>query len=108
MATDVFRTAAATLYVSASISAAAAVALPSAAEGNTVRFVNEGPNRCYVAVGASGVVATTPSTVAANTCIPILAGTDVVFQLGPNDTFFSHVTLTGETARLIVSVSKGE
>lgn len=75
----------------------------------TVRLVNEGPNRCYVAVGGSGVVATVPDgTTPAATCTPVLGGEDVVLSgLSPGDTHISAVTRSGETATLIVSIGGG-
>ena len=95
--------------VTSTASTAKSMGLTPQVAATTVRLVNEGPNRCYVAVGGSAVVATVPDgTTATATCTPVLGGEDVVLSnLNPGDTHISAVTRSGETATLIVSIGGG-
>ncbi len=85
-----------------------AVALPTGA-GNQIRLVNEGPNIAFVALGASTVTATLPTTGAGvTTCTPVLAGEDVVLTRSPLvDTFISTICRASGTATLTVSIGDG-
>lgn len=80
---------------------------PVANSTNTVRLVNEGPNRCYIAVGGSTVAATVPTGTAAATATPVLAGEDVTLDILPGHTYISAICRAGETATLIVQNDEG-
>lgn len=72
-------------------------------DNTTVRIVNEGPNRAYIAVGSSTVAATVPSGTAASTATPILPGEDITVSVIPGHTHISAICRSSETATLIVS-----
>jgi hypothetical protein len=74
---------------------------------STVRLVNEGPNRCYVALGGSSVAATVPTGTAAATATPVLAGEDIILSLSPSQTYISAICRASETATLIVQNGEG-
>ena len=97
-----------TKTVAATASALTAVALPTGA-GNQVRIVNEGPNICFVALGAAGVLATLPTTGGGvTTCTPVLAGEDVILTRSPTvDINISTICRASGTATLTVSVGEG-
>ena len=91
--------------VSATATASTAAALGMAPEASglfTVRLVNEGPHRCYVAFGGSAVEATVPTATALATATPVLAGEDLILSISPSQTHISAITRTSETATLIV------
>lgn len=95
--------------VAATAAALTAVVLP-AGDGKTVRVVNEGPNICFIALGASTVAATLPTTGAGTkTCCAVVPGTDVVFERNPAvDTHISTICRASGTATLSVYVGEGE
>lgn len=98
-----------TFSVSVTSTASTGKALGSApSQSATVRLVNEGANRCYVAFGGSGITATVPDgTTPVGTCTPVLSGEDVILSVGSSQTHISAVTRATETATLIVSVGEG-
>lgn len=67
------------INMSVTTTASASVALPGI--GDVVRIVNEGPNNIYFAIGVGSQTATVPTTTAAATCTPVLAGTDITFSI---------------------------
>ena len=95
--------------VTSTATTAKSMSLTPQAMETTIRLVNEGPNRCYIAVGGSAVVATVPDgTTATATCTPVLGGEDIVLcNLQPGDTHISAVSRSNETATLIVSIGGG-
>ena len=101
------------ITVAATSSALTAVALPVGADvtnsGNVIRIVNEGPNICFVALGAAGVLATLPTTGAGvTTCVPVLAGSDIVLSRSPLvDRYISTICRAAGTATLTVQVGEG-
>lgn len=102
-----------TITVAATASALTAVALPVGADtttvGNSIRIVNEGPNICFIAMGASTVLATLPANGAGvTTCIPVLSGEDLILTRSPLvDRFISTICRSSGTATLTVSVGEG-
>lgn len=101
------------ITVAATSSALTAVALPVGTDvttaGNVVRIVNEGPNICFVALGAAAVLATLPATGAGvTTCVPVLANSDIVLSRNPLvDRFISTICRASATATLTVQVGEG-
>ena len=95
------------ITVAATASALSAVALPGS--GNQVRIVNEGPNICFVALGASSVAATLPTTGAGvTTCTPVMAGEDIILTRSPLvDLYISTICRASGTATLTVHVGEG-
>lgn len=86
--------------------ASVSVALPNL--GNTLRIVNEGPNIAFIATGASAQVATLPTTSAANTCTPVLAGSDVSFTISNIAVRqISAICRAAGTAALTIQVGEG-
>ena len=112
-ATEPFSATALGITVAATSSALTAVALPVGVDvltgGSSVRVVNEGPNICFIALGASNVAATLPTTGAGvTTCTPVLPGTDVVLTRSPLvDRFISTICRASQTATLTVRVGRG-
>lgn len=108
-----FSATALTITVAGTQTALTAVALPVGTDvttaGNSIRVVNEGPNICFIALGASTVLATLPTTGAGvTTCIPVLSGEDVILSRSPtSDRFISTVCRSSGTATLTVSVGEG-
>jgi hypothetical protein len=98
------------IQLTATTTASASVALPflQGAPGDTLRIVNEGPNNAYIAVGRGAQTATVPGANQATTCTPVLAGSDVSFQISAaeSDLQISAITATG-TAVLDVQVGTG-
>lgn len=96
------------ITVAATAAALSAVALPLS-DGNSIRIVNEGPNIVFVALGASDVAATLPTTGAgARTCTPVLSGSDVVLRRDPMvDKFISTICRAAGTATLTVHIDVG-
>lgn len=91
--------------IAVTTTASGSVALPGV--GDSIRLVNEGPNVCYVAIGSGAQTATLPSSTAATTCTPVLAGTDVTFGIPWDATLqISAITRSG-TATLNVQVGTG-
>ena len=95
------------INVTATTGALTAVALPTSA-GSNVLIYNEGSANVWVAIGASGVAATLPTTGAgAKTCLPVPAGSIQVFTRDPaNDLFISTIT-RASTANITVCVGDG-
>lgn len=84
-------------------SGAALGAAPNAGGPLQIRLVNEGPHRCYFAIGASTVTATVPTGTAVITCTPILAGEDITLTVLAGQTHISAISRSNESATLIVS-----
>ncbi len=97
-----------TKTVAATSSALTAVIVP-VGTGNQIRIVNEGPNICFVALGASNVAATLPTTGnGVTTCTPVLAGEDVILSRSPLvDLYISTICRSNQTATLTVSIGDG-
>lgn len=111
-ATQPFSASALGITVAATASALTAVALPQGSDtnaGNSIRIVNEGPNICFIALGASTVLATLPTTGAGTrTCVPVLAGEDVILSRTPNtDVYISTICRAAGTATLTVQIGEG-
>ena len=107
-----FSATALTKTVAATASALTAVILPQGTDtraGKNIRIVNEGPNICFVALGASTVLATLPTTGAGvTTCIPVLPGEDVILARNPTvDLYISTICRAAGTATLTVSTGEG-
>lgn len=85
----------------------ASTALPG--QGSVGRFVNEGPDNCYISVGIGTQVATVPSTsTAVATCTPVEAGEDIVLSIPSNAIQnISVICRSGKTATLLVSIGEG-
>lgn len=101
------------ITVAATASALTAVALPTGtdtkAAGNSVRIVNEGPNICFIALGASTVLATLPTATGVTTCVPVLPSTDIVLSRAPGtDLFISTICRAAGTSTLTVQVGEGQ
>lgn len=94
-----------TIAISGSSTATAAVALPGL--GGTIRFVNEGPNNAYVAVGIVGALATLPGATPSVTSVAIPAGEDIAFGI-PNDARLGISVICRATATCVLLVSVGE
>lgn len=96
------------ISVSATAAALSAVALPLGS-GNSIRIVNEGPNHVFIALGASSVAATLPTTGAGtNTCTCVLAGSDVTLRREPStDGYISTICRAAGTATLSVYIGEG-
>lgn len=94
-----------TIAISGTSTASASTPLPGV--GNIVRLVNEGTNNCYVSIGPDGQVATVPSSTAASTCTPILAGEDASFSIPNAQMNISIICRAAQTCTLIVSVGEG-
>ena len=101
------------ITVAATSSALTAVALPVGADttnsGNSIRIVNEGPNICFIALGATNVAATLPTTgTGVTTCTPVLSGSDIILTRSPLvDRYISTICRAGGTATLTVQVGEG-
>ena len=95
------------LSVSVTSTASTSAALPG--QGNSVRLCNEGPNNAYFSFGTTTQTATVPTSTAAATCTPVLAGTDVTLSIPTGSTLnFSAITKTaGETATVRIQVGEG-
>jgi len=95
-----------TISLSVTSTASAAVLIPGT--GNTIRLVNTGANKCFVAVGVSSIAATTPSGTSSTTSTCILAGSDVVFSRSPSsETYISAICESTETATLLIQSGEG-
>lgn len=77
--------------------------------GNSARFVNEGPNNCYVSVGTVAQTATVPGATGVRTSTPLLAGSDVILTI-PYSTalHIASICRNNSTATLIVSTGEGD
>lgn len=97
------------ISVAATASALTAVALPLS-DGNSIRIVNEGPSIAFVAIGASTVLATLPTTgVGTVTCVPILSGEDIILRRDASKgKFISTICRAAGTATLTVHVGTGQ
>ena len=113
-ATQPFSASSLGISVAATAAALTAVALPVGTNvttaGNSIRIFNEGPNVCFVALGASTVLATLPTTGAGvTTCCPIGIGEDVILTRSPLvDRFISTICRAAGTATLTVQVGEGQ
>ncbi len=97
------------ISVAATAVALSAVALPLS-DGNSIRIVNEGPNIVFVALGASDVAATLPTTgVGTRTCTAVLSGTDITLRRDPLvDKYISTICRAAGTGTLSVYVGEGQ
>jgi hypothetical protein len=98
-----------TLAISVTATSSTSAALPSL--GKIVRLVNEGPNNCYVSIGADAQTATVPPTSnPVSTCTVIMAGEDAVFSIPQNGTTplnIAAICRATQTATLLVQVAEG-
>ena len=104
-----------TLAISCTATSSTSQALPGL--GGTIRFVNEGPNHCYVSVGTGAQTATLPPTSNPTaTCTPVLSGEDLVLSVpipttpatgNPVPFNIAAVCRSGETATLLIQVGTG-
>ena len=108
MAINSFGSSSSGISVPATATALVAVAMPTS-QGSGVRVVNEGPSVVFIAIGASTVLATLPTTgTGAVTCTPVLVGEDVIFARNPyTDTFISTICRSAGTAVLTVQCGEG-
>lgn len=95
-----------TLPISVTSTASTSAALP--AKGSVIRCVNEGPNKCFISIGAGTQTATLPNATPTATSTPVLAGTDIVLSI-PSDAVYniSAICRSTETATLDVQVGEG-
>jgi hypothetical protein len=99
------------VIINATATASSSLQLPES--GHTIRLANEGPSTVYVAVGASGITATLPSTTfasATRTSTPVLPGEDASFTLnwfGNNERYVSAICDSGKTARVFIQIGEG-
>ena len=95
-----------TLPISVTSTASTSTALP--AQGNSLRCINEGPNVCFISVGAGTQTAVLPNTTPVATSVPVLAGTDIVLTI-PNNAIqnISAICRANGTATLDVQVGEG-
>lgn len=97
--------------ISVTDSASTSTALPGI--GDTIRLVNEGPNNCFVSIGAGTQTATLPNATPTATSTPVLAGSDISLTI-PKDSAASPTALNisaicraSGTATLCVQVGQG-
>lgn len=78
--------------------------------GNSGRFVNEGPNNCYISVGVGAVqTATVPGSSGVRTSTPLLAGSDVILTIPYSTALHVGAICRGsQTATVIVSTGEGD
>ena len=100
-----------TILISVTATASTAVAIPGApsiAGAKTIRIVNYGDVKCFIAVGGSSVSATVPTGTASRTSTPVLPGGDSVFEVDLNvDGYISAICDTGESTSICVSYGDG-
>ena len=93
------------MLISVTSTASTSTALPN--KGNTLRVVNTGSSTAYISVGSSDQTAAVPTSTAAATGCPVLAGVDVSFSI-PDDSVQNISAITGSgTTSLIVQVGDG-
>lgn len=112
---QIFATGAPGISVAATAAALTAVALPignlleqAGAGIIQLRLVNEGPSVVFIATGASGVLATLPTTTATTTCNAVLPGSDMVLTLPGSHRFISTICRAAGTAVLTVYAGMGQ
>lgn len=94
--------------ITQAVTDAASTAVKIPGSGYMVRICNEGSNVAFIAAGSSTVAATVPAATEAQTCMAVLAGSDVIFQRDPNkDYYISAICRTGKTTTLTISCSNG-
>lgn len=96
------------ITVAATDAALTAVALP-AGTGNSIRIINESADIAFVALGASTVAATLPTTGAGvRTCTPCLPGEETILRRDPaTHTHISTICRSTKSATLTVHVDVG-
>lgn len=73
-----------------------------------IRIINDGSFTAFFDIGIGGQTATVPTTTAANTCCPILAGEDLIFSIPKNTALqISAICGSGESTILYVSIGDG-
>lgn len=104
---NLFSAQANTTAISATAVASAPVQLPFAAGG--VRIVNEGPNVAFIAIAAASTNATLPGAApGAQTCTPVLAGSDVTLSMASGQAnWISAICRAAGTAALSISTGEG-
>lgn len=104
---NLFSAQANTIAVGVTAVASAPVQLPFSANG--VRIVNEGPNVAFVAITSASTNATLPGAVpGAQTCTPVLAGSDVTMTMANGAAnYISAICRAAGTAALSVSTGEG-
>ena len=108
MAINSFGCSSAAITVPATAVALVAVLLPTG-QGSAMRIVNEGPNVVFVAIGASSVLATLPTTGTGTvTCTPVLVNEDLILARNPyTDLYISTICRAAGTATLTVAIGEG-
>lgn len=97
------------ISISVTSTASTAVAVPTSTQSQ-IRLVSDttSTGTVFVAVGASGVVATVVSGTSSRTSTPVLIGEDTVFTRDPNGgTFVSAISNATKTGTLYVCVGSG-
>lgn len=95
-----------TLGVSVNATSSTSIAIPGT--GNVIRLVNEGPNICFVSIGAGSQTATLPhASVPVATSTPVPVG-DISLSI-PNvaDLHIAAICRSSQTAVLSVQVGEG-
>lgn len=91
-----------------SVTAVASVPVQLPFSGSSVRIVNEGPNVAFVAIAAAATNATLPGAApGAQTCTPVLAGSDVTMGMAPGLNWISAICRAAGTATLSISTGEG-
>lgn len=73
-----------------------------------IRIINDGDFTAFFDLGIGGQQATIPTTTASATCIPIMAGEDLVFSIPKDKPLqISAICNTGEATTLYVSIGDG-
>lgn len=95
-----------TLGISATSTSSTSIALPG--QGNVVRLVNEGPNICFVSIGAGSQTATLPhASVPVATSTPVPVG-DISLTIPASEVFnIAAICRASQTAALSVQVGEG-
>lgn len=104
-----FNSKAKVLQINGTSTTSVSTALPG--QGNILRLVNEGPNNCYISITNKDITAaaTLPSTsTAANTSVPVLAGSDISLSISPYEVQnIAVICRAASTCVLLVSVGEG-
>ena len=73
-----------------------------------IRVINDGNFTAFFDIGIGSQVATVPTTTALSTCIPIMAGEDIIFSIPKNKALqISAICNSGESTTLYVSIGDG-
>lgn len=73
-----------------------------------IRIINDGNFTAFFDIGIGSQVASVPTTTALNTCIPIMAGEDLIFSIPQSKTLeISAICNSGESTTLYISIGDG-